>query len=74
MLDQRTIALAPQNLAVAHGCDQHATVGQEAKSRGLLGYVRQRLCGAIHCHGKHAVRIEIGNVQPSVAPSWTLGE
>jgi hypothetical protein len=74
MLDERTVDLTPQDLAIAHGHDQHPAVGQEPKTRGLLGYVSHCLCRAVHGHGEDALCVEVGNIQPSVAPSWALGE
>ena len=74
MCNERTIRLAPENFAVAHGHDQQATVGQKSKPGGLLRYVRDCLRRAVHREGENAVVVEIGNVEPPVAPSWALGK
>jgi hypothetical protein len=74
MLDERTVDLTPQDLAVAHGYDQHPAVGQEPEPRGLLGYVSQCLCPAVHGHGEDTVRVHVGNVEAAFAPSRALGE
>ena len=37
MLDERTVDLTPQDLAVAHGNDQHPAVGQDPSPEGCWG-------------------------------------
>jgi hypothetical protein len=74
MGNKRTVSLAPEDFAVTHGHDQQAAVGQKSKPGRLLRYVGDCLRRAVHREGENAVGVEIGNVEPPVAPSRALGK
>ena len=59
VLNERRIAFATHDLAVAHGHNQHAAIGQKPKSRGLARHFGNGLQRAIEGNGQDPLRVKV---------------
>ncbi len=74
VLDELAGLLLAQDLAVPHRHHEHPPIGEPAEPGRLLRDADDLLGVATGHHRHHAVRVEVGEVQPPVAPSRALRE